>query len=339
MRLMRYYSFSIITIILCLFAPGIAGAQVVTFNIANKAAASDTEKLNPVGAIVRDDQAGVFVQSTILEPQKFVLKYTGIKDPNYDLYINSEYIATKSKSELEQGVEMKLEGGIINPDLMRCVKALDGKIEKEYRPWQGKFGELGRVVGTLSKAAEWVRSSVKIEQAYRSAGVIIAPAGISLKPMSWLTRVDASNTIYTVKTHCDKLQEARSKMYSVIKDPLIRNWAVVTMTPVDFSAVLSTKNGKPHIDAAVLNNCNLPISGSIVVKLPSGWKSNAKGLTFKDLKSGKIHNLSFDLIPPTADAAVPEKVPMVANVVVKKDKLIAKCGFETSAKASSETAQ
>lgn len=334
MKLLRCYLISIFTITLCIFAISIASAQVVTFDVAGKKASSDIDKINPVGPRLRNDQAGIFVQSTISLPQKFVLKYTGLSAQSYDVYVNSRYFGTKTKGELEQGLELKLEGAIVNPDLMRCVKALDGKIEAAYKPWQGRLGELGRVVATLSQAAEWARTGVKREQAYRSVGVIVVPAGSELKSMGWLTQSDAQGTKDAVKSNCDKLQDARSKMYSVIKDPLIRNWAVATMTPVDFSATLSTQNGKPHINATVLNNCNLPISGNVIVKLPSGWKSNAKNLAFKDLKSGKTFNLSFDLIPPAGESVVPEKVPMVANVVVKRDLSIAKCNFEISAKAA-----
>lgn len=338
MRLLRCSLLFISTIILSFFVLSFASAQVVTFDVAGKKAASDTEKINPVGPRLQKDQAGVFIQSTILTPQKFTLKYTGLSAQSYDVYVNFQYLSSKSKSELEQGIELKLEGTVVNQDLMRCVKALDGKIEAAYKPWQGRLGELGRVVSTLSQAAESARTGVRREQAYRSVGVIIAPAGNELKPMSWITQSDAQGTKDTVKDCCDKLQAMRSKMYSAIKDPLIRNWAVATMTPVDFSAILSTKNGKPHIDATVLNNCDLPISGSVIVKLPSGWKSNAKNLAFKDLKSGKTFNLSFDLIPPAGESAVPEKVPMVAHVAVKRDLSIAKCNFETSAKAAVEVA-
>lgn len=339
MRIMRYYSYYIITVVLCLFVTGMASAQVVTFNVAEKKAVSDTDKIDPVGARVIDDQAGVFVQNVILEPQNYILKYSGIKDQNYDLYVNNEFIGTKNKSELENGIEMKLEGCIVDPDLMRCIKALENKIEKEYQPWQGRFGEIGRAVGTLSQAAEWMRSSNKSEQAYRSAGVIIAPSGTPLKPMRWLTRMDANETIDVAKRSCERLQVARSRMSSVIKDPIIRNWAVVTMTPVEFSAVLSIKDGKPYIDATVLNNCNLPISGSIAVKLPDGWQSDAKNLEFKDLKSGDKYNISFSLISLTTNAEVPEKVPMTASVVIKQDEYTAECYFETSAKAADEAAE
>ena len=356
MKLTRYAMLSTVAgVLLCSMLSAAQGA-VVTVDPVAKSATSDAATIDPIGVKVAGDQVGVFVKSTILKPQQFTLKYAGLKDADYDVYVNGDYRGAKNRAELEAGIELGLEGTVADPVLMRCIRALDGKIEPAYKPLQGRTGQLGRAVATLVQAAVWVRGGVKADQAYRSDAVIVVPAGttvqitpdqayrsgalvvipdgITTHAMMWLTRRSAEETRASIAEHCAHLQEARSKMYTAITDRFVRDWVISVMTPVEFTGKLTTRKGKPHVDAMLVNNCNLPISTNISLRLPSAWKCSAKALRSGVMKSGKTYKFSFDLLPTAKGAVVPDRVPMVAYIVVSDSQRVAKYNLEAVAKSS-----
>jgi hypothetical protein len=288
---------------------------------------------------IRGDQVGVLVKSTIVQPQFVTIKFVGLNHENYDIYVNQEYKGAKPAKELESGLQYRIDGRVVDPTFIRCLAALKDPIKKEYDKLQSvSSSEAKRVCSTLSQASDWVIAGLGRDQAWRSVAVIIAPAGTALQSMTWLTREDEYGTARALTTACWLLQQARDRMYHAITDAALRNETVVALTPVSFSAAYSTKNGKPHIDAKVTNNCNLPISGDITFALPAGWKTNAKALKFADLKSGQVFSTSFDLIGP-AKAAPPDGVPIAANVTVTQDEFTASLKLRVIAAKQPPTAK
>lgn len=324
--------------LICLVSMGQSYASVVTVDAAGKSATSDVSTLDPGKSLkVQDDQVGVFVKNTILEPQIFTLKVAGLKDQDYDVYVNHEFKWTKPAKDFEAGVEFRVDGRIVDSALIRCLEAVKAPIKKANDELsKSKDSEAKRISYTLSQAGEWVGSGIQRDMAWRSISIILAPSGRMMRPMNWLTRDDDIGTARAVTRACWLLQQARDRMYHAIKDPALRNQAVVAMTPVEFTAIYSTKNGKRHIDAKLLNNCDLPVSGSVSMSLPAGWKTTAKKLTFAALLSGQTFKLSFDLIAPSKSAAAPDSVPMAANLTLVQDTFTAGVKLTTTAKADAK---
>ena len=302
-------------------------ANIVTIDIASRSAKSDTDALRVRARQVRvkDDQVGLVVESTSNNPQKAVARFNGIKNTDYDVYINGDYVGKKTFGDLQSGIEISIPGTASDPVMMRCLNALKDKVSVEYKRLQKvKDSEAQRASYTLSQADDWVKSGINSDQAYRSADIIINPADIVLQNMQFRTRSDAADTAATAVRACWLLQQARSRMYSVITDKKLRNSTVSVLTPVELTYVYSVKNIRAHVDVVLLNECNLPIHGNIEISVPNGWKSNAKGLSFNNIKSGKTFKLSFDLFPATKNASIPSDIPIAANIGVKQNKIIAK---------------
>lgn len=334
MRLMRKAILPLAVLFVLLASAALSYASVITVDIAGKAAKSDTSALDPKRVRVDGDQSVVFIMNTTLVPQHFTLKFNTLSAESYDVYINDAFRWTKPAKELEDGIALDVDGRIVDNGMIRCLNATKPLIDAE----QSKLStasdpEAKRVAGTLNQAADWCNSSIQGDQVWRSVSVVLAPSGKALKNMARLKRRSDVDTARGVTRSCWLLQQARARMYHVIKDTALRNEAVIAMTPVEFTATYSTKNGKPHIDAKLINNCDLPISGDISMALPAGWKSTAKKLNFAAVKCGQTFAVSFDLVAPSKTAVAPESVPMAANVNLVQDVFTASCKLRTTAQA------
>lgn len=316
----RSYLFTIAAI---LSIASSAWPATVTIDLAKKTAQSDSETISSKPLRIDENQVGLLINSTILQPQDITIKMPGLKD-DYDIYVYGSYIGKRSAKQMEDGIKMSIPGTVAQPDLMRCLNALKDKIQPEIdRLSTSNEPEPMRVVWTLRQANDWVRSGIRVDEAYRSVDIIAAPSGRMLKAMSWRTRFDAEGTNKAIANSCWYLQKARARMYKVIKDPELRNTAVVTMTPV----ILTTDyaNAKKQIVVKVVNDCNLPISGTITYALPKGWKTDAKSLKFDNLKTGKTYQTGLNLIAPSKNAqAALKDVRIAANVTIRQDQDTAK---------------
>lgn len=320
------------TLLLCLIALGVSSAAVISVDPASKTATSDVATLEAKAVRLVGEQVGFFVQSLSESPQSLIAKVNGLKDQDYDIYINQSFIGTKPGSELREGLAIEIPGTVCDPDCMRCLRALKPGVRPEYeRMRDSKIPEVMRVAFMFNQVVDFIDSGIRNEKVYRSAAVILAPSGRVLQSMTFMTRHDAQTTAQAIVRACYYIQKARDRIYDVIKDPGLRNSSLVTITPVVFVPVYSVQKGKPHIDAAVTNNCHVPISGVVSMALPKGWRSTAKSLAFTDLKSGKTHKVSFDLVPPTKGAEPPAAVPMAATVKIFQDPYLAEVKFKAVA--------
>lgn len=332
MRLMRNAILSIVIFLISLILASISSASVVTVDVAAKKATSDVTSLDPLSVKVAGNQIGVFVKNTIPEPQLFTLKFNGLKDLVYDLYINQMYKGSKSAKEFEVGDEYRVDGVVTDPDMTKCLSAVsDSAAKASIRLSKSNDPEAKRICYTLNQAKEWAQSSVKLDQAFRTINVILVPSGTRMQPMTWWKRMDDYETAHAVTRACWLVQQARDRMSRVITNPVLRNEAVLAMTPVEFTANYSMQNGKPHVTAKLLNNCNLPVSGAVSLALPKGWKTTAKKLDFTELKSGASFCLSFDLIAPSKQASPPDSLPMAASFTIRQDELVASLKLKTTA--------
>lgn len=334
---------------LCLVAAAAAivpvSANVVTLDATAKTASSDTDALEPIGVQARGEQVGVYIQNTTPSPQSVTLRVRGLKDGTYDVYLNrtalqaedeeellkasggkgrvftnpGELIAARTRAQLEEGLVLSIPGDLGQPDLLRCLKAVRPAIEDEYRRLQMfQGGEHKRVWHTIAQAADWVRSAIAKDEAYRSVSVILTPAGEKPARMSWRTRLDAKETVAAFERACHLLHMARARMSQVISDQALRASAVRALTPVEFAAVYTIDAGKARVRAELMNSCNIPVSGFISLDVPKGWKLETKNLEFRDVKPGETFSVPIVLTPASAGTEPPASIAVAANVVVSQ---------------------
>lgn len=321
MRLLQAVSFCLLSALFFAVPQVRADASVVSIDVAAKKATSSVDSLDPKGLNVQGDQAGILIRSNIMTAQKFVLKTSGLKDLSYDVYVDQELKHKKTAKELEAGIELSIVGRTADPAKIRCLESALPDINKaNSKLSKAADAEAKRISYTLSQAAGWASVAKNREQRRRSVAVIIAPSDKTLRRTSFTGQEEEAKVAEGVDRACSLLQQARDRMFHVIKNQLLRNEAVVAMTPVTLNATLVINEGKPQLEAVVLNNCDLPVSGAISVVLPNGWKNEAKDLTIKSLASGQSRKVSFDLIRKDKGAAVPDKLPVAANLSVAQDR-------------------
>lgn len=326
---------------LAMCLPALAG--IVVLDVATKTATSDTDALEPVGVQTKGTHCGVYIQNVTEQPQELTLQVTGLEDGTYDVYINrtalqaedeaellkasggmgrvytdpGQLIAENTRARLEEGISLSIPGGLGEQDHLRCLKAARPRIDAEYQRLQMyQSGDYKRVWHTMAQAADWIRSAVSKDDAYRSASVIVVPSGETPARMSWRTRLDAEDTLLSMVRACQLLHMARARMSQVISEQALRTSAVRALTPVDFSAVYTVIDGAPSLRATVTNNCNIPVKGSIVVDVPEGWNAAPAKIEFDNVGSGKSHTIEFDLQPVKAAASLPDSLAAAANIII-----------------------
>jgi hypothetical protein len=308
-----------------------AVAAEVTLDVANKKASSDDKTIEALAVRVQGAQVGVYVQNHLMTPQSFTLKTPGLTEPKYDVYINGQHSGVKTREELESGIRVELAGCVVDPDLLRCLYAMRGRMEPLYERYKNLSSEERRVAATLDQAIQWVRSGIAGERNHRAASIVFVPTDRAMQKMLWRTRYDAEETARGTARACWLLMRARDRMNMVITNSEIRNNAVVALTPVDLTANYTIKDGKPRIESKLVNNCDRPITGSFAIAVPSGWKQTSKQLKFTDLKSGKTHTVVFDLTPSKPDTPLPDKFQVSVTAEVRQDRLFAKFTLKADA--------
>ncbi len=337
MRLSRTVILGLIALVILFSSQVYCDNGVVTVDAAAKSAVSSVTSLDAKGLKVLGDQVGLYVRSLIFTPQTFTLKTTGLVDQDYDVYIDQEFKFKKTAKELEKGIELSIVGRTANPAKIRCLEAALPKTTKaNSRLVKVNDPEAKRIAYTLSQASGWASTATNREQRRRAVTVILAPTGKILKRMTLPAQTEEAKVVENVDKACDLLQQARDRMFRVIKNSVLRNDAVVALTPVDFTATLSMRDGKPVVEANLLNECDLPISGSISISLPDNWKHDVQDLSFKDLGAGRTHKVTFELVSTSKDEAVLDSVPLAASVSVGQGRYRAEFNLTATAKAEAK---
>lgn len=330
MRLARLSLASFLITALLILVTSVAYAADVVVDVAASSAKSSTGDIDPGKVVKKGEQIGLLISSTILTPQKVTLKFNGLSQESYDLYVNGEYTTKVSRQVLEQGYLLPISGTIADPDMMRCLKSLQPKIEPVYKELnQSSESERKRVSYTLGQAKDWVRSGIRNESLYRSAFVMLAPADRAVQSMNYSNRQNDIETARTITRACWLLQQARDRMYDVIEDPEVRNLAVTTLTPVELSGSCTVQAGKLIVKAKVANSCDLPISGNITLATPKGWKIKSGSSKFQGIKAGKTYEAKFVLISLQKNNAIPKSLEMSSTIKVVQDDLVAQFKLTT----------
>ncbi len=337
MRLSQAIILGFVALVILLSSQAYCDNGVVTVDAAAKSAASSVKTLDAKGIKVQGDQVGLYIRSLIFTPQTFTLKTTGLADQDYDIYIDQEFKFKKTAKELEKGIELSIVGRTANPAQIRCLEAALPKTTKaNSRLVKIDDPEAKRIAYTLSQASGWASTAINREQRRRAVTVILAPTGKILKRMTLPAQSEEAKVVENVDKSCDLFQQARDRMFRVIKNSVLRNEAVVALTPVDFAAKLGVRDGKPVVEATLLNECDLPISGIISISLPENWKYEAKDLAFKDLSSGKTHKVTFELVSASKDGVVLDSVPLAASVSIGQGRYRAEFNLSATAKAEAK---
>ncbi len=306
-------------LILTLLAAGASCAAVVTLDWATRKATSDSADVEVKSVRKRGEEIVVQLRNATKTKQPVAVKVVGLTEGNYGVRINDSDWILKTSEQLTQGLELELYYYEPDPVLMRCLEAVQPRAGSEYRRLrQLSSKEAERAAHTVSQAEDWANASIRAVETHKCATVVIGPTGLPPANALWRTWYNAEETAQIIDRSCKLLQIARNRMFTVLTDPEIRNAAVAAMTPVDFEASYEVKNGKAHVEATLVNNCNIPVSGNFSYGLPNGWKTTAKDLTFKNIASGGVHKLSFDLIAPDKTSAPPESLPIAANVTISE---------------------
>ncbi len=311
--------------VLLVLSASSASANLVTVDIAAKKAVSDSSAFDPRVVRVMGEQVGVLVYNTTLSPQKVRICFSGLKEQDYDVYINGSYSRVESSKTLTDGIEYTIPGTIADKVAFRCLKPLEPKVAAIYDKMKKQEGEgPARTLSTLQQANEWIAGAFRADTNYRSVEIILVPAGGMMQHMVFASRMDAEAAAQTGRNACRLMHLARSHMFRVLKDPDLRNEVVEALTPVTFTACYKLKNGKPVVTAVVKNDCDLPVSGTISAELPKGWSVSGGKLSFDSLASGKSYETSFGLVSKTKNAKPPKSVPLTAVVTITKDRNTAK---------------
>lgn len=337
MRLSQTITWGLVALVILLSSQAYCDNGVVTVDAAAESAVSSVKTLDPKGVKVLGDQVGLYVRSLVLTSQTFTLKAAGLADQDYDVYIDQEFKFKKTAKELGNGIELSVVGRTANPARVRCLEAALPKTTKaNARLVKVNDPEAKRIAYTLSQASGWASTATNREQRRRAVTVILSPTGKILKRMTLPAQTEEAKVVENIDKACDLFQQARDRMFRAIKNPILRNDAVVALTPVDFTAALSVRDGRPVVEANLLNECDLPISGSISISLPDNWKHEVKDLAFKDLAAGKTHKVTFELTSTSKDEAVLESVPLVASVSIISGRYSAECNLAATAKAETK---
>ena len=319
---------------------GISCATEVTVDVTTTSAKSNTNDVECGKVVKKGEQFGVLIMSKILQPQTITLKFVGLSQQDYDLYLNGSYSGKLNKQTIEQGYKLQICGSIADQDMMRCLNALSPKVEPMYKELnKSSDSERKRVAYTLGQARDWVRSGIRSDELYRSVFAIIVPSDRALQSMPRGTRLNDVETARTITRACWLLQQARDRMYDVIKDPDVRNLAVTTLTPVNFSASCSVTSGRIVVKAKLVDNCNLPISASVSIVPPQGWRIKTPVLSCSNLKAGKAYEGSLVLVSLKKGLAAPKTLPVSANIKVVQDDLVAQCKFTVDAVSGSSASK
>jgi hypothetical protein len=315
-----------LAVVLCLtiiaITCGAVMAGTVTVDFATKSGKSDVTTLDAKNVKVIGEQVGVHINSTLLTPQPVKIKFVGLKDQDYDAYVDGVFIGAKSAKELGEGIDRTIPGRVTDPAAMRMFLALNTKVPPAHKKIKARDGaEPWRAAYTLGQVESWVHSELREDEVYRSILVIIAPAKQSLEHMTFIEMRTASEVAASVAETCFMLQQARWNMYEVLTDPNLRNEVVEALTPVTLAASCSTKNGKLSITAVIVNDCNLPITGKITVSAPKGWKTTGGKFDIGKVESGRTFTTSFSLTRSAKNAAVPKSVPLTAVLDIADEEM------------------
>ena len=277
-------------------------------------------------------QIGLYVESISKESQSFTLKITNVPEGKWDVYVNQSYYASKTSEELANGIKFDISGSVADSNILQMLARLQKPVDEAYEKLnKSKDEEELRFSFTLSQVQEWITSAIQNEQIFRSIEVMINPEGLPLQPMDWYIRVTEEEAIESVINAAWLIQQARARMYEVLKNRELSNYAVQVLTPVEFTYELKNIEDTYYILLSLTSYCNLPLNGTFELEAPEGWKIQNADLKINNLKFGETKNLEIPIAKVNPNAEIPKNISAKTNLKIVQNEFTAKVVFDAKA--------
>lgn len=249
------------------------------------------------------------------EPEKVLLKVTGLTGSDYAVYIDKEYHGLKSKSALEEGLQLDLKQIHLPADYRTYLQLMTPRVRAiTHEVYGQKEPERKLLFDRMSALDGWIDSVVRAELAWKSLYIRLVPFGNrSAGPAPVETELpDKQREI--VETLFFNIDRIRNYVVSEIKDGDLRNRTLVALTPLDLDLKVEGKlEPGQTVEAVVslINRTNLPLAGKFRIDAPVGWKVEPKGdASFTEVAMGKSAEARFVVKVPqdtliTDDSVLP----------------------------------
>ncbi|MFQ3549093.1 MAG: hypothetical protein SNJ70_05030 [Armatimonadota bacterium] len=298
----------------------------------SESAVSTTKELSTPIVQKVGKQTGLYVENVSKEPVSFVLKIINVPEGNWDLYINQKYIGVKNNSQLADGLKFEIHGFSVDEHIFKMLEILEKPVEEAYEKFsKSKDEEELRYSYTLSQVQEWISSAFSNEKVSRSVEVMINPEGLPLQPMDWYIRVSKEEAIESVVNAAWLIQQARARMYEVLKNRELSNYAVQVLTPVEFSYKIKSNENSNSILLSLTSYCNLPLNGIFEISAPAGWKLGVADLRINNLQFGETKKLEIPIKKINPNAEIPKNISAKANLTIVQNEFTAKVVFDAKA--------
>lgn len=254
---MKLLKISILVFIILSFAVSCFAVSEtnVVFNVKHAQAAANGKTVK-IGN-VSDKKNGQFifvVTSLVRDSVEVNLNIDGVDNPaDYDLYVNRKFMGKLSKTQ-----KLNIPKSSADQDKVHCLTLSFPKVVALYdRLSKSKDNDEQRAANTLSQAKSWIEKALSTEQRYISLFIHITPADKPVKESVKMKMPTENEAKMSIAEACWLLQQARARMYDVLKDNKLKTEVVYAMTPVEIRGKLEGKK----LTVTVLNFCNLPLNG------------------------------------------------------------------------------
>jgi hypothetical protein len=318
-------------IILLLFLLTAVGPVLADLPVLEVSAADKTAKNVPgiasVDRIVREHNGltRFNVEHLREEPEKILLKVTGLSGSEYAVYIDKEYRGLKSRSALEEGLQLDLKQIYIPEDQRTYLRLMTPRIRAITHEVYGKKEPESKLLyDRMSSLDRWVDSVIRAERAWKSLYIRLVPFGnrsAGPAPVDTETPEKQREIVETLFFNIDRI---RNYVLSEIKDGDLRNRALVALTPVELDLKVDGKlEPGVTVEAAVsfVNRTNLPLSGRLRIDAPVGWEIEPKGdASFTEVAMDKSAEARFVIKIPQETLVTDEAVlPAVDLNIAARD--------------------
>jgi hypothetical protein len=220
-------------------------------------------------------------------------------------------VGTKTKEELASGIQVTFSGTGLTPaynDYFKRLKDQGLRGAATYEPISSKDKDAGRCWAVMGSRgiAGWVDSIERGDLELRTVGIIIVPKGVS--PIIPPGRLIPSGEEYSVRVKklADWIQTIRMDIATKVQNSIYRNDTLSIITPTDFELLLP-KNIVPNsniiIRAKFTSWTDRPITGTVLLTLPTDWKALSKPVSIKTTGYGKSADAEFKVrVPKSTDS-------------------------------------
>lgn len=260
------------------------------------------------------------LKNDLYTPREITVKILGLKEGDYDLYIDANLVGVKKSSELESGIQVSFPGS----DIPQTYRDYYTVLKTRCLANVGLFEKATDRDGSKCKAiiqsiTNWVRSIEQNDNLMRTVGIIVVPTGQPLSLPGGRYVLERPKDFKKNALHlADAIHTIRGAVINEVQNAIMQNDTLAVITPLDFKLTTSAAakpGSKITVTAALTNWTDRNATGKIQLAIPSDW-------TVKDVNSevampcySKTAEVKFEVtIPGTADANA--KITATADLTV-----------------------